>query len=167
VARSAALLLAGVWLGALLASWAAATVTFRTVDRVLGERRRAELDGKLAAVAEADRRAVLRHLASEINRWMFRAFVPAQLAAGGLLLALAWGGGRTRLAAGVALAAVLVQAGLTGPIVELGRQVDFVPRPLPPELARRLGALHTGYVALDLAKAAALAAVAWLLARLR
>jgi hypothetical protein len=49
--------------------------------------------------------------------------------------------------------------------VELGRQIDFVPRPLPPEVARRFGSLHAGYVGLDLAKAAALAAAAWLLAR--
>jgi hypothetical protein len=167
LARTAALLLVGVWLGALVSSWVAASVNFRTVDRVLGQARRAELDGRLSGVSEADRRSVLRHLASEINRWVFRAFGAAQLVAGAALFALTWSGGGPRLAAGAALAAVLVQAGLTGSIVELGRQIDFVPRPLPPAIARRFGALHAAYVALDFAKAGALAAAAWLVVRLR
>jgi hypothetical protein len=165
VPRSAALILVGIWLGALVSSWVAASVNFRTVDRVLGSDRRPELDSRLAGVAASDRRIVLRHLASEINRWSFRGFSLAQLAAGAALLAATWSAGRPRIAVAIAVASVLAQAALTGPIVELGRQIDFVPRPLPPEVARRFGSLHAGYVGLDLAKAAALAAAAWLLAR--
>jgi hypothetical protein len=162
---AAALVVAGVWLGGLAATWVVASVNFRTVDRVLGPARRAELDARLTGLAADDRRMVLRHLASEINRFLFRGFGAAQLAAGAGLLALAWSGGRARLVVLAALGAVIAQIALTGPIVELGRQIDFVPRPLPPDLARRFGLLHAAYVGLDLAKAVALVAAAWLLAR--
>lgn len=154
----------GMWLGLLVASWVAATQTFRTVDRVLGPAIRAELRERLAPVAADDRRVLLRHLASEINRWMFRHWSLAQLALGVLALALAWrlpGPGYLLLSA--AIVVCLVQAfGLAGPITELGRTIDF-PRPLPAETARRFGLLHAAYVGLDLAKAALLAGAAWVL----
>ena len=61
----------------------------------------------------------------------------------------------------------LVQIVALGPpIQELGRSLDFVPRPLPPDLARRFGLLHAGYVGTDLVKALVLSAQAWLLLRL-
>ena len=163
--RPAALILLGVWLGALLASWVAASVNFRTVDRVLGPQLRPELERGLAPVPAPERRAALRHLASEINRWMFRWWSSAQAVLGLLLLALVWPQRGPRWLAGAALLIVLVQLGLTGPIVGLGRSLDFLPRPLPAELARRFRLLHTGYVALDLAKAAALAGATVLAAR--
>jgi len=156
----------GVWLGLLVASWVAATQSFRTVDRVLGPALRSELRERLAPVAADDRRAVLRHLASEINRWMFRHWSLAQLALGVLALALAWrlsGPGWLLLTA--AIVVCLVQGfGLAGPITELGRAIDFVPRPLPAETARRFGLLHAAYLGLDLLKAGLLAGAAWILA---
>ena len=58
------------------------------------------------------------------------------------------------------------EAVAVGPaILELGRSIDFVPRPLAPDVGRRFGLLHGGYVVLDLAKAAALIALAILVAR--
>ena len=84
------LLVAGFWLGMLAASWVMATVNFRTVDRVLGPEARPEMAGRLAALAAEDRRVVLRHLVSEINRTMFRAWALAQLALGALALGAAW-----------------------------------------------------------------------------
>jgi hypothetical protein len=165
--RPAALLLTGLWLGFLLASWAAATVNFRSVDRVLGPARRAELDQKLAAVPQDDRRIVLRHLASEINRFLFSRWALLQLALGAALLATAWPAGvPLRLVAGAALALALIQVlALAAPIETLGRSIDFVPRPLPPDVARRFGLLHASFVILDLAKAALLAAAGAILAR--
>jgi hypothetical protein len=163
----ALLLLSGLWLGMLLSSWAMATINFGTVDRVLAEPRRPELERALASVSADDRRMVLRLLASEINRWMFRNFAWLQLALGALAVALAWNlGSGPRLIAIAILATVLVQAGLLAPrIAELGRTLDFVARPLPEDLARRFGVLHGAYVLVDFARAFLLIATAWLLRR--
>jgi len=161
------LVLVGCWLGALLASWVVASVNFRTVDRVLGPSMRPELEQRLAPLPADDRRVTLRHLASEINRWMFRYWSLAQIALGALCLAGAWRlAGAPRLLLAAAFLTVLIQSfGLTPPITALGRAIDFVPRPLPPETARRFGLLHAGYVGLDLAKGLCLAAAAWAVAR--
>lgn len=164
--RSFALVLTGVWLGALLASWAAATVNFRTVDRVLGAGERPELARTLQAVAQDERRQALRHLASEINRWSFRWWSRAQLVLGIVLVALCWarpGAARWLIVAAVVI--VLAQLALVRPIVDLGRSIDFVPRPLPADVARRFGMLHAAFVLSDLLKAGLLAAAALALGR--
>jgi hypothetical protein len=164
--KSAALVLSGLWLGALLASWVAATANFRTVDRVLGAQERPELVQRLEPVAPEARRQVLRHLASEINRWVFRRWSLAQLLLGLALVALCWRQpGPARFLAAGALVIVAGQLLLVRPIVELGRSVDFVARPLPSVVARRFGLLHAAYVVSDLAKAALLALATGLLAR--
>ena len=137
--------LLGLWLGLLIASWAAATMNFRTADRLAAE-----------AHGGDDERARLRHMAAEINRWIFRWWPRTEvLLAVALILAL----GRTLPAALVAAAAAvaLAQVVWLGPAVtELGRTADFMPRPLPAEIGRRFGQLHGAYAALDLAKAVAL-----------
>lgn len=163
----ASILTAGVWLGFLVASWVVATASFRAAERVAGPGTRAEVSAKLGPVSAEDRRMVLRHLASEINRWMFRAWSATQLVLGLVLVLLAWPlGGWPRGLAAAALALVLVQAfGLAGPIAALGRGLDFLPRPLPAELARRFGALHGAYVLADLVKAGALTGLTLLLLR--
>jgi hypothetical protein len=164
--KSAALVLTGVWLGALLASWVAATVNFRTVDRVLGTGARSELAQKLEPVAPEARRQALRHLASEINRWSFRWWSIAQVVLGATVAALCWRQpGAARYVVLAALAVVLVQLALVRPIVDLGRSIDFVPRPLPAGIGRRFGLLHAAFVGSDLLKAALLAAAAALLGR--
>jgi hypothetical protein len=156
-----ALLLTGFWLGMLVASWAAATVNFRTVDHVLGPAGSREAQARFERIPPEERRMLLRHLASEINRWMFRWWSLAQV-----LLALALGavlwpqGGAMRWLGVAALAIVLLQvAGLASPITEIGRSIDFVPRPLPPDLGRRFGLLHGSFVLLDLGKAVTLVGV--------
>ena len=166
MARAAALT-AGIWLGLLVASWLVATASFRTADRVAGPEARPEVAARLVQVRSEDRRLVLRHLASEINRSMFRIWSGVQAGLGLLLAALAWRlGGAARGLAMAALLLGLVQAlGLAGPIASLGRSLDFLPRPLPPELGRRFGVLHGAYVLLDLAKALALIALSALLLR--
>ena len=164
--RPTALLTIGLWLGGLVASWLAASANFRTVDQVLGPSRRPELAEKLKGVDEADRRMLLRHLASEINRFMFSRWWLAQAVLGLVLLAVVWSaGGSARSLAGAVLLLVLAQGLLVVPITSLGRAIDFVPRPLPPATARHFGLLHAAYVGSDLLKAALLAAAAWLLAR--
>lgn len=167
MSRPLQLVLLGLWLGMLVASWVMATVNFRTVDRVLGPGLRPEIGARLAEVPETDRRTVLRHLASETNRWMFRWWSRAQLVLGLVLLVACWGnGGATRGLAAAVLALVLVQVfGLASPIAEVGRSIDFLPRPLPPDVGRRFGLLHAAYVGADFLKGALIAAAAWALAR--
>lgn len=164
--RNSALVLTGLWLGALLASWVAATVNFRTVDTVLGPHARPELAERLEPVAAGARREALRHLASEINRWSFRWWSRAQLLLGAALVVLCWSRpGAARYVAAACVLIVLAQLALVRPIVDLGRSLDFVPRPLPPPVGRRFGLLHAAFVTSDLAKAGLLAAAAWLLGR--
>lgn len=162
----ACLVLLGVWLGLVVASWAMASASFRTAERVLGPDANPEQARRLLPLAPEDRRMVMRHFASELNRWMFGAGGMAQAALALAVLALAWpAGGTPRML--MLLAAGLVLAQLVGArsIVDLGRSIDFVPRPLPAELARRFGMLHAAYVVADLVKAGLLATAAWLGAR--
>jgi hypothetical protein len=164
--RSLALVLTGLWLGALVASWVAATVNFRTVDRVLGAGQRPELARSLDPVAPDARRQALRHLSAEINRWSFRWWSRAQLGLALVLLALCWRQpSAARWTVLAALLIVLGQIALVRPIVDLGRAIDFVPRPLPAEVARRFGMLHAAFTATDLLKAGLLAAAAFALGR--
>jgi hypothetical protein len=155
-----ALPLTGFWLGMLVASWVAATVNFRTVDHVLGPEGSREAQGRLEGVRAEDRRMVLRHLASEINRWMFRWWSLAQVVLALALALLLWPqAGVLRGLALAVLAIVLVQVlGLASPITGIGRAIDFLPRPLPADLGRRFGLLHGSFVLLDLGKALALVA---------
>lgn len=162
-----ALLVLGLWLGLLVASSAVATVNFRTVDRLLGPDLRPELARTLETVPPEGRRFALRHVVSEVNRWIFRAGGAAQLALAVALAVLVWPtGGAPRALALAALVITAVQAaGLAGAITSFGRPLDFVPRPLPPELARRFGLLHGAYVIGDMAKAVLLVALSLLLVR--
>ena len=98
---------------------------------------------------------------------MFARFGWAQQLVAMVLAVLAWSfGGAVRWLSVLALVFVAVQGGLLGPaILELGRSVDFVARPLPPDVGRRFGMLHGGYVVLDLLKALALVVLAVVLAR--
>ena len=165
--RPGALLVIGLWLGLLAASWAMASASFRTVDRLLGPEARPEFRAQLENLSPDQRRMVLRHVAAESNRWMFRTWTLAEMVLGALLVAASWRLGTVpRALALVAAAAVLAQAlGLAPAIAQLGRSLDFVPRPLPPADGRRFGLLHAGYMLADLVKAGALIAAAAIIAR--
>ncbi len=160
-------MLVGVWLGLLFASWAVASATFRTAELVAGAPAGSAAGDRVALVAADSRRPLFRHLASEVNRWMFGRFGWAQLALSLVVVVLAWPfGGAMRWLSLLGLAAVAVQGAALGPaILELGRSIDFVARPLAPDVGRRFGLLHGGYVVLDLVKAGALVALAVVLTR--
>jgi hypothetical protein len=167
VTRSVVLTLVGLWLGMLFASWGIATATFRSAEAVAATPPGTPAGDHVARVPLETRRPLFRHLASEINRWMFGRFGWAQLLLAVMVAGLAWSfGGAVRVLSLAALVAVVVQGAALGPaILELGRSIDFVARPLAPDVGRRFGMLHGGYVVLDLAKAAALIALAVILAR--
>jgi hypothetical protein len=165
--RAGALFVIGLWIGLLAASWAMASASFRTVDRLLGPEARPELRARLGPLSPSDRRTVLRHVAAESNRWMFHAWTLAEVVLGAVLVAASWRlGPGPRALALVAAAAVVVQGfGLAPAIAQLGRSLDFVPRPLPPADGRHFGLLHAGYMLADLVKAGALTAAAAIIAR--
>lgn len=167
MARAVLLVLTGSWLGLLFASWAIATATFRTAEAVASLPSGSAAGDHVARVPSETRRPLFRHLASEVNRWMFGRFGWAQLALAVIVAFLAWSfGGAVRWVAVFALLAVAAQGGVLGPaILELGRSIDFVARPLPADVGRRFGMWHGGYVVLDIAKAVALLALAVVLAR--
>jgi hypothetical protein len=143
-----------------------ATANFRVVDRVLYLPVRPELEERLASVPPGFRREALRHLASEVNRALFRGFGLAQSAVGLTLLGFVWAGeGRPRILAGLSLGIVLIQIVLGREITSLGRVIDCVPRPLAPDVGRRFGLLHAAFVLLDFAKAGLLTGVAAILSR--
>ena len=167
MSRALLLILAGAWLGALFLSWAVASATFRTAESVAALPPGAGAGDQVARVPTETRRPLFRHLASEVNRWMFGRFGWAQLAVAVVVAALAWPlGGAARWLAAACFMIVAVQGGFFGPrILELGRSVDFVARPLPADVGRQFGMLHGGYVILDLAKALVIAALAFVVAR--
>ena len=166
MARAAVLTLVGIWLGVLFASWAVAGATFRKAEGVASTPPGSPAGDQVARIPADTRRPLLRHLASEINRWMFGRFGWAQLALAVVVAGLGWKmGGAVRALSVAALVVVAVQGAALGPaILELGRSIDFVARPLAPEVGRRFGLLHGGYVVLDLMKAAALVTLAAVLA---
>src|SRR5258708_20100199 len=88
--RAGALLVIGLSLGLLAASWAMASASFRTVDRLLGPEARPELQARLAPLSPSDRRTILRHVAAESNRWMFRTWTLAEMVLGALLVPASW-----------------------------------------------------------------------------
>jgi hypothetical protein len=163
----ATLFLAGVWLGVLFASWAVAAATFRAAEAVAGASPGSPAGDRVALVPPDARRPVFRHLASEVNRWMFARFGWAQLALAIVVAVVAWPlGGAARVLSLAALVAVAIQGAALGPaILELGRSIDFLARPLAPDVGRRFGLLHGGYVVLDIVKAAGLIALAVVVVR--
>ena len=54
--RPAVLLVIGLWIGLLAASWAMAGASFRTVDRLLGPEARPEFRARLESLSPDDRR---------------------------------------------------------------------------------------------------------------
>jgi hypothetical protein len=149
MSRGLALLVLGAWMGLLVASWAVAQASFGKADAAAANPH-AQASGEGA-------RPLLRYLAAEINRAMFGSRTVAELALGLGLVALLFRGPGRGLAI-AALVVVVLQGALLAPaIASLGRSLDFLPRPLPGDVAKRFGMLHGAYVLLDLGKAALLA----------
>jgi hypothetical protein len=161
------LFLLGGWLTGSVLMWVVATQNFRTVDRVLAESR-PELGGRIAAMGRQDARLVLRLLASELNRFYFRAWGIAQLVLGGIFLALLLSSPRLAPKAGAfgglmwGLTAALFFL-VTPRLINIGRQIDFVARTPPPPQFTTFWRLHLVYTVADVLK---VALGIWLLARL-
>ncbi len=148
-------------IAALLGGWTTGTVgmgwlaaqNFRMVDRLLSSPR-PEFSRALAPLPPTEARAVLRDLASEMNRRYFRLWGFLQVALALILVMMAaTATPRDRGSVLGLLAMFLLTLLLTfilhPQIVSLGRSLDFLPRdPVPPSL-RRFWTLHLLYTTLD------------------
>jgi hypothetical protein len=159
--------LLGAWLGVSACTWAGAGAAFVTASRL--QEPAWESPGPGARWREdmsrtPDAPALARYQAAVFNRWMFRASGRVQLVLAGLaLLVAAWPPrqpARTVICLVLAGLVVAVLATLVVPrAAELGRDLAFIPRPLPAAHAAAGAAmerLHALYGILDVAKAALL-----------
>jgi hypothetical protein len=158
VARTQLVVIAllGAWAALTLFMWLAATRSFRTVDRVLTEPR-AEFEVSVKPLGGDQAREVLRYLASEINRTLFKVYSATEIALGVVVLLLLWTQSSRDITnlvlAAVMLALVLILGLVIQPqIVSVGRQIDFLPRSPAPALMPRFWMLHGAFTGLDSVK---------------
>ena len=143
----------GAWIASTLCMWFAATRSFSTVEGVL-KRAEPQFVETTKPLGEGPTRVVLRYMASEINRSLFRGYGALQIGLGAILFLLVWrqtprnsvdiGVAATMLALSVILTLVI-----TPKLVSLGRSIDFVPRNPPPPVMPRFWALHGLFTGLD------------------
>ena len=153
--RAAMGLVLGGWLLGTLMVAVVATQNFFMVDRLLRSPTSA-LQQKIGGLPPGEARELLRHLASELNRFYFSVWGWMELVLVGLLLAGAvWGFQDRRLMAGFAVMLCLVLISnfyLVPRLVEVGRSLDFVPREPAPVALALFGRLHAAYSGLDLVR---------------
>ncbi len=154
----------GAWLMGTALLWVVATENFRRVDEVLNSSN-PELHQRLEPLKPGDARLLLRFLASELNRFYFTAWGSLQLIIGGVILALGWRlapdpPGLVLLSVMWILSAILL-IWVIPPLVDIGRQVDFVPRSPPPAQMGTFWRYHLAYTLVDLIKFSA--GIFWLL----
>ena len=148
--------LLGIWLAGTLLEWFIATQNFATVDRVLSAD--PEVLMEQSRPLNRDRLRVLyRHLASELNRFYFRAWGWAQMVLAIALFACLAGMRTQDRLTWMLVGFMLVLVGtlqflVTPRMVALGRSLDFLPRePVPPEMGR-FWRLHATFTGLDTVK---------------
>lgn len=160
--RTTALILVTVWLTGTAIMAFVATQNFKTVDRIL-EKPTPQAALVLAGQQHDTLRILLRHLASELNRFYFLAWNSTQMLLAVIVLAMMLRAG-SRMEAGLSVVMLLIAIVLLGAtfrIIDAGRVIDFVPRnPPPPEVAA-FGRLHAVYGALELVKLAVGCVLGW------
>jgi hypothetical protein len=158
----------GCWLGGSILMGAVASYNFAGFDDLFARNPQlAQHAGFDPRDADAKKASLLWVHAAELNRVFFNAWNRAQLVLGAVALALAIAA-RARplpialLAAALALVAV-THLGLEPRIVELGRQLDFLPRQPPPPMLASFQNAHRAYFIADSARFALLLAAGGLL----
>jgi hypothetical protein len=159
--HSLLLLALGIWLGGSLVLTGAVSYNFAGFEDLFARNPRlAQRAGFDPADTAAKKESLLWVHASELNRVFFSAWGRTQLVLGAIALGLAVAA-RTRrhtvalIALALALAALL-HLWVEPQIVELGRQLDFVPRTPPPPQLDGFQRLHGIYSAGELLRLAAL-----------
>ncbi len=161
-------LIFGAWLGGSVLVGTAAGYNFAGFEDLFQRNPRlAERAGFEPDHIEAKKVSLLWVHSSELNRVLFESWNRTQLVLGVLCIALALvSGARRIITAALILAVALIayaQFFLAPELVELGRQLDFVPRnPPPPELTP-FKQLHGRYFALEAVRFALVALAALLL----
>ena len=153
--KDSALVLIGAWVMGTIFMAVVATQNFYVIDRLLAAGLVEGFNKVIVSLGNDVAREFMRYVSSELNRLFFVGWGIVQTAMGALLLWLVWRSDSRRVRLG-ALAmfvlAVILMAGLTPPIVSVGRALDFVPRdPRPPELTT-FGLIHAAYTLVDFAK---------------
>ena len=153
--RKIMLLILGGWLAGTVLVGAMAAENFWIIDRLL-QSPSPSLQHDVAQLPPGEARVMLRHLASELNRFWFEVWGWIELALAVALLAMAFRAlpkPSVLISLGIMLAiAVAMAFYLTPQIIAVGRPLDFVPRePTPPSLAE-FGRLHAAYSVWDLGK---------------
>ncbi len=166
--RSLLVLILGVWLGGSLIMGAVVSYNFAGfADLFERNPRLAEHAGFDPANSEDKKTSLLWVHASELNRVFFHAWNRTQIVLGGLALALALAARAGRLLVMVlALALALVawiHFGIEPQVVDLGRQLDFLPRAPPPPMVEPFQRLHGLYFSAELLRLALVALAALLL----
>ena len=155
--RTIIAMLLGGWLFGTVLVGAVTAENFFMVDRLLNsvESSRQFLNDA-AELPPGEARLMLRHLASELNRFYFQAWEWIELVLGGTLLVLAFRklpSKKLMIGFSGMLGIVLIMSlYITPEMIEVGRQLDFVPRDPPPPGLGGFGFLHGIYSTLDLAK---------------
>jgi hypothetical protein len=151
-------LILGGWLVGMIIIGAMAAENFWMIDRLLESPSHPRFHEAVAQLPEGQARLMMRYLSSELNRFWFRAWEWVELVFGIALLLLSLGRPRRRsivIACSLMLAVVLLTAFyLTPEIVDIGRQLDFVPRDPEPPALEQFGRLHAAYSMLDVFKLA-------------
>ena len=151
--QASAIAILGIWIGWTLFMWFLAGRSFRTADRVLTHSN-PQVAEAAKPLAPEQERELFRHVASEINRTIFRAYGWSQVALGALLFFLFYKqvprDNFNLATAGTMLVLVLILTLVVTPLItSLGRGLDFVPRtPAPPGM-QRFWMLHGAFTGLD------------------
>ena len=143
----------GAWIMSTLCMWFAATRSFATVEWVMkgGQPQFVETTKPLG---QASTRVVIRYMASEINRTLFRGYGVLQIGLGALLFLLVLRQ-NPRHALDISLVAIMLTLSvfltlvITPMVTSVGRSIDFLPRNPPPPIMPRFWMLHGTFTSLD------------------
>lgn len=166
--RTLLILVLGLWLGGSVVIGAVVSYNFSGFTDLF--ERNPALAGRAGfdpADTEAKKTSLLWVYASELNRVFFHAWNRTQVALGMLALALALFSRAGRLTTALLTLALILVAwihlGIEPQVVDLGRQLDFLPRtPAPPQV-EPFQRLHGLYFGAELARFALTALAALLL----
>jgi len=130
-----------------------ATQNFRSVDRLLAKPAAAAAQ-QFEKLGPATARMLLRHAASEENRWYFETWGDVETGLGAaLLLFLLFGSSETKFTLLLSLLMLLIvivqRFALTPQIVILGRAIDWIPASQDSPVRAHFWTLHFGYVGLE------------------
>jgi hypothetical protein len=153
VVRSWAVFGMALWLMGTVAVAVVATQNFYTIDRLLEAQPNPEFSAAVNKLGKQEARTLLRYLSSELNRLYFQYWNLAQMPIGIFVLWMVVrlpGSQRAKWEIVAMLGIVLfLTVVITPQMLNVGREIDFIPREPPPPRLRTFGLLHAAYTLLD------------------